>query len=82
MITEVSLTYVSCTIGEEDYNIGLIIVDVPAGVMMQIFSVAIVNNNIVECDETYTVRISAFTTCRVTVVDRNIKVRITDDDSK
>ena len=82
IITEVSLTNVTYFIDGEDYSGGQMTVNVPAGVMTQTFALAIVDNNIVECDETFIVRISAITTYRVTVVDHNIKVRITDDDSK
>ena len=58
-------------------------VNVLAGVMTETFTVAIVDNNIVECVETFTVTISSVTTCGVTIgSDSSTEVRITDDDSK
>ena len=51
--------------------------------MTQTFTVTIVDNNIVECVETFTVTISSVTTCGVTIgSDSSTEVRITDDDSK
>ena len=67
----------------EDYTGGSRMFAVPAGVMMQSFTIDIVNNSIVECDETFTVTISSVTTCRVTIgSDSSTEVIITDDDSK
>ena len=67
----------------EDYTGGSRMVAVPAGVMMQSFTIDIVNNSIVECDETFTVTISSVTTCGVTIGrDNSTEVIITDDDSK
>ena len=67
----------------EDYTGGSRMVAVPAGVMMQSFTIDIVNNSIVECDETFTVTISSVTTCGVTIgSDSSTEVIITDDDSK
>ena len=58
-------------------------VNVPAGVMMQSFTVAISDDDIVECDETFIVTITSVTTCGVTVGSNNMsEVTITDDDSK
>ena len=46
-------------------------------------TVAIVNNDIVKCDETFIVAILPVTTCGVTVGNNNrSEVIITDDDSK
>ena len=51
--------------------------------MTQPFTVDIVDNNIVECDETFIVTITSVTTCGVTVGNNNrSEVTITDDDSK
>ena len=59
------------------------LVDVPAGVMTQSFTMNIVDNDIVECNETFNVTISSVTTCGVTIGDNNrSEVIITDDDSK
>ena len=83
MITEVSLTNVNYTIDGEDYSGGQMTIIVPAGVMTLTFTVAITNNDIMECVETFTVTISSVTTCGVTMgSDSSTVVRITDDDSK
>ena len=67
----------------EDYTGGSRVVNVPAGVMTETFTVTITNNNVVECNETFTVTISSVTTCGVTIgSDSSTVVRITDDDSK
>ena len=51
--------------------------------MTQTFTMTIIDNNIVECVETFTVTISSVTTCGVTIgSDSSTVVRITDDDSK
>ena len=70
-------------IGSEDYNGGPKVVNVPAGVMMQIFMINIIDNNIEECIERFNVRIISVTTCGVVVGNNNMsEVIITDDDSK
>ena len=70
-------------VGGEDYNGGMRMVNVPAGVMMHPFTIPITNNSIVECVETFIVTISSVTTCVVTIGSvSNTEVRITDDDSK
>ena len=51
--------------------------------MIQSFTVTIVDNDIEECDETFTVTIISVTTCGVTIGDNNrSEVIITDDDGK
>ena len=51
--------------------------------MTQSLTVAIVNNDIVECDETFIVAILSVTTCGVIIGNNNrSEVAITDDDSK
>ena len=66
-----------------DYTGGTRVIDVPAGVMTQPFTVDIVDNDIVECDETFIVTITSVTTCGVTIGNNNrSEVTITDDDSK
>ena len=58
-------------------------ITVQAGVLTQEFTQPIVDDNITECNETFTVTISSVTTCGVTVgTDSSTEVRITDDDSK
>ena len=67
----------------QDYTGGIRVVNVLAGVMMQSFTVAISDNDIVECDETFIVTIMSVTTCGVTIGSNNMsEVTITDDDSK
>lgn len=59
------------------------VVDVSARVISQSFTVAIVDNDVVECDETFIVTILSVTTCAVTIGNNNSsEVIITDDDSK
>ena len=58
-------------------------VDVSARVISQSFIVAIVDNDVVECAETFIVTILSVTTCAVTIGNNNSsEVIITDDDSK
>ena len=58
-------------------------VTVPAGVLSQLHTIAVVNDNIVECDEIFNVTITSVTTCGVTIgVANNAEVMISDDDSK
>ena len=40
-----------CAIAGEDYNGSPITANVPAGVTMQPFTINIINNNIIECNE-------------------------------
>ena len=68
---------------EEDYTGGIMMVNIPAGVMTQQFTVFITDNNVVECVETFNVTISSITTCGVTKGSvSNAEVQIIDDESK
>ena len=60
------------------------VVDVPAGVMTQSFTIDVIDNDNVECaDGSFIVTISSVTTCGVTIGNNNrTEVIITDDDSK
>ena len=59
------------------------VVDVSARVISQSFTVAAVDNDVVECDETFIVTILSVTTCAVTIGNSNSsEVIVTDDDSK
>ena len=59
------------------------VVDVSARVISQSFTVAIVDNDVVECDETFIVTILSVTTCAVTIGNNNSsEVIVIDDDSK
>ena len=67
----------------QDYTGGTRVVNVPTGVLVQSFTVAISDDGIVECDETFNVTIMSVTTCGVTIGSNNMsEVTITDDDSK
>ena len=67
----------------EDYNGSPITVDVPAGVTMQQLLINIIDNNIVECNETFTIAMISVTTCGVTIGNNNnSEVMIRDDDGK
>ena len=67
----------------EDNSHQTTVVNVTAGVMTQSFTVAIVDNSIVECNKTFIVTILSVATCGVTIGnDNRNEVRIADDDSK
>ena len=65
------------TLDGPDYNGSMEMITIPPGVMTQSFTISITDDNLVECVETFTVRILSVTTCV-----RNTQVRIIDDDSK
>ena len=59
------------------------VVDVSARVISQSFTVVLVDNDVVECDETFIVTILSVITCALTIGNNNSsEVIITDDDSK
>ena len=67
----------------EDYNGSPITVNVPAEVTMQPLTINILDNNIVECHETFNVTMVSVTTCGVTIgSNSNSEVMIRDDDRK
>ena len=67
----------------EDYNGSPITLNVPAGVIMESLAINIIENNTVECNETFNVTIVSVTTCGVTIGSNNSsEVMITDDDGK
>ena len=71
------------TLDGEDYNGSMEMFTIPPGVMTQSITISITDDNLVECVETFTVRIVSVTTCGVTVGSvNNALVRIIDDDSK
>ena len=66
-----------------DYNGTRITVDVPAGVLTQLFTIDIIDNDVVECDEVFSVTIESVTTCGVTTGDViSSNVTIMDDDGE
>jgi len=67
----------------EDFNGARITVDVPAGVLTQSFAIDIIDNDIVECDEVFSVTIESVNTCGVTTGDViTSNVTIMDDDGE
>ena len=57
--------------------------NIPAGVTTQPFTITIIDNNIVECNEVFNVTMVSVTNCGITIgSNRNSEVIITDDDSK
>ena len=67
----------------EDYNGTNITVEVSAGVLTQSFTIDIIDNDVVECDEVFSVTIESVTTCGVTTGDViSSNVTIMDDDGE
>ena len=67
----------------QDYDGTMITVDVPAGVLVQSFTINIIDNDVVECDEVFSVTIESVTTCGVTTGDViSSNVTIMDDDGE
>ena len=67
----------------EDYNGTNIIVEVSAGVLTQSFTIDIIDDDVVECDEVFSVTIESITTCGVTTGDViSSNVTIMDDDGE
>ena len=65
----------------EDYIGYTTKITIPAGVTSHQHTISIIDDNAVECDETFSVTISSVTTCGVTIGSvNNAKVTITDDD--
>jgi len=65
------LQFIRTYVGEDDYNGGRIVVDVPAGVLSQSFLINITDDSIVECNETFSVVIETVSTCQVTIGNVN-----------
>ena len=75
--------YNVCIIDGEDYSGNTMTVIISARVTTQPLTINIIDNNIVECDETFNVTIVSITTCGVTIgSNNNSEVMITDDDGK
>ena len=67
----------------EDYNGTNITVEVSAGVLTQSFTIDIIDNDVVECDEVFSVTIESVTTCGVTTGNCiSSNVTIMDDDGE
>ena len=70
-------------IDEKDYSGDLNVVTVPAGEMAWLFTIAIVDDDVMECDETFIVTILLVTTCAVAISNGSkTEVMITDDDGR
>ena len=58
-------------------------ITVPAGEMAQLFAIGIVDDDVMECDETFIVTILSVTTCAVAISNNSrTEVMILDDDGK
>ena len=68
--------------GGGDYISGMAQINVPAQTTLQSFTVAIINDDIVECVEAFSVVILSVTTCGVTISNNRTEVTITDDDGE
>ena len=67
----------------EDYSGDLTAVTVSAGEIAQLFTITIIDDDFMECDETFTVTILSVTTCAVTISNNSrTEVIIVDDDGK
>ena len=67
----------------EDYNGTMITVVVPAGVLTQSFTIDIIDDDIVECDEVFSVTIESVITCGVTTGDAiSSNVTIVDEEGE
>ena len=67
----------------DDYSGNHIMVNIPPGLIMQSFTISIIDNNIVECNEAFNVTVMSVTTCGVTIGNiMNSEVMIRDDDGK
>ena len=79
----VRINYHICVAEGEGYIGRSIPVNVSAGIAMQSFAIKIIDDKIVECDETFNVTVmSVMTSCGVTIESNTIsEVMIRDDDS-
>ena len=67
----------------EDYNQTRITVDVPAGVLSQSFTIDVIDDDIVECDEMFNVMIEPVATCEVAIGNlATTEITIIDNDGK
>ena len=70
-------------IDARDYIGDLRVITVPAGEMAQLFAIGIVDDDVMECDETFIVTILSVTTCAVAISNNSrTEVMILDDDGK
>ena len=59
------------------------VVTVPTGGMTKLFTIAIVDDDVMECDETYIITILSVTGCAVTISNTSrTEVMIVDDDGR
>ena len=71
-----------CEIGGGDYIGGTRQINVSPQTTTQSFTLPIINDETVECVETFGVVIISVTTCGVTISNNRTEVMITDDDGK
>ena len=68
---------------DNDYNGGMITVDVPAGVLSQSFQINITDDDVVECNETFSLTIVSVSGCGNVIGYVNTsEVIIIDNDCK
>ena len=68
---------------DKDYNGEMITVDIPAGVLSQSFMINITDDDVVECNETFSLAIVSMFPCEVVTGNFNIsKVIIIDTDGE
>lgn len=66
---------------DEDYNGGRITVIIPAGALSHLFAINITNDNIAECNETFSLAMKSVSLCGVAIgSDNTSEVVIIDDD--
>ena len=69
--------------GLQDYTVGTQRVTVSAGTTSKSITIPIINDNTVECDETFKLTIPSVSICGITIGSiRTTEVTIQDDDSK
>ena len=71
-----------CSIGGGDHIDGMTQINVAAQATTQSFTVAIINDDTVECVEAFSVVILSVTTCGVTISNNRAEMMITDDDGE
>ena len=65
----------------DDYIGGMVTFDIPAGVATQSFTIDVVDDNVIECDERFKITLLFATICNIAIGnDSNSEVIITDND--
>ena len=72
-----------CIVDTGDYDGMINTITIPPGTLMQSFIINIFDNNLMECNETFIIKMASVTTCGVTIgINNNSEVMIRDDDGK